>query len=93
MTDDATIRETIVALLSARSPTASICPSEVARSLEYDEDAWRAAMPDVRRVAATLSEARVLLVTQGEQVLPSASVLMATGPVRLRRGPLFPVDA
>ncbi|MGY4515447.1 DUF3253 domain-containing protein [Lysobacter sp. HA18] len=92
MTDDATIRETIVALLSARSATASICPSEVARSLAGD-DAWRAAMPDVRRVAATLSETRVLLVTQGEQVLPSASVLMAAGPVRLRRGPLFPVDA
>ncbi|GAB1595312.1 DUF3253 domain-containing protein [Lysobacter claricitrinus] len=93
MADDATIRDGIIALLSARASTSSICPSDVARTLHADEAAWRAAMPDVRRVAALLSERGVIAVTQGERVLPSADVLMATGPIRLRRGPQFPVDA
>ncbi|AXK72469.1 DUF3253 domain-containing protein [Lysobacter sp. TY2-98] len=93
MTGDATIRESIVALLSARSPDASVCPSEVARSLEATEDAWRTLMPQVRQVAAAMAEARLIVATQGERVVPSAEVLMASGPIRLRRGPAFPVDA
>ncbi|WP_133499846.1 DUF3253 domain-containing protein [Cognatilysobacter terrigena] len=92
MVGDATIRERIVALLASRAPTSSICPSDVARSLSDDEAEWRALMPRVRHVAAMLSETRVVTVTQGEGVLPSAGVLTASGPIRLRRGAMFPVD-
>jgi hypothetical protein len=60
---DATIRECIVALLAARSPQSSICPSEVARTLHGDESAWRAAMPQVRRVAAAMVEVGMVDVT------------------------------
>ena len=92
MHDDATIRRAIVALLSARSPTASVCPSEVARALEPRDAAWRALMPRVRQVAASLAEAGIVGVTQGDRAMASDEVVRAASPVRLRRGPQFPVE-
>jgi len=87
--DDAAIRACIVARLAARSPAASICPSDVARALRADEPAWRAVMPEVRRVAAALAHAGVVQATQGDARVPADAIVSARGPLRLRRGPRF----
>jgi hypothetical protein len=80
--DDARIAATILALLAARAGTATICPSDAARALADDEAAWRALMPEIRRVASELVAAGLLRVTaHGEDV----SALEARGPVRLGR--------
>ncbi len=84
MTDDAAIAADIRLLLSDRAPDASICPSEIARRL-WPEDAWRDAMPDVRRVAARLAEIGVIRITQSDTELDPRALM--TGPIRLRRGP------
>lgn len=82
--DDARIAGEIRALLTARAPAASICPSEVARALWPEAD-WRDAMPDVRRVACGLARAGEVTITQGDAFLdPTAP---SSGPIRLRRGP------
>ena len=93
MTDEAAIRECIVALLRRRAADASICPSEVARALAPDEAEWRASMPQVRRLAAAMGEARAIAVTQKESELSSSEVLLASGPIRLRRGASFPLES
>jgi hypothetical protein len=83
---DEQIVATILALLDARSAGSTICPSDAARALAADETAWRALMPEVRRVAAALADAGRLRVTQhGEDV----DALAARGPIRLGR-PLNP---
>ena len=77
----------ILELLAARAPGATICPSDAARALTSDEATWRALMPEVRRVAATLAAAGKLRVTQhGEDV----DALTARGPIRLGRPPTSP---
>ena len=50
--DDAALAAHIFDLLDRRAEAATICPSEVARAA--DPDGWRALMPEVQRVAATL---------------------------------------
>ena len=83
---DEQIAQTIFRLLGARAPDATICPSDAARALAGDEATWRALMPEVRRVAATLVAEGTLRVTQhGDDVDP----LAARGPIRLGR-PLNP---
>ena len=79
---DPKIIETIWALLDARSPAASICPSDVARALASDEVTWRASMPDIRRVAAALAAAGLLRVTRGKHTVDA---MAGGGPIRLRR--------
>jgi hypothetical protein len=82
MPDDARIAAAIFELLGARASHATICPSDAARTLAADESAWRALMPEVRRVAAALQAAGRLRVTQhGDDVDP----LTARGPIRLGR--------
>jgi hypothetical protein len=79
---DERIAAAIFALLAARAADGTICPSEVARALAGDEPAWRALMPEVRRVAAALAQAGSLRVTQlGDEV----DALAARGPIRLGR--------
>jgi len=80
---DALISRTILQLLGERTPSASICPSEVARALEEDEPAWRALMPKVRAVAADLQDAGRLNITRGSAVLTRNEI--EGGPIRLRR--------
>jgi len=81
-TGDARIADTILALLAARADGATICPSDAARALASDEAAWRALMPEVRRVAARLAAVGALRVMQhGEDV----DALAARGPIRLGR--------
>jgi hypothetical protein len=76
------IAATILALLEARAPDATICPSDAARALGSNEVAWRALMPDVRRVAADLAAAGRIRVTQHGQ---DVDALAARGPIRLGR--------
>jgi hypothetical protein len=81
------IEAQLLALLGARREAASICPSDVARTLSSDEARWRALMPAVRAVAARLAESGVIRITQGETTVPPAQI--DNGPIRLRRGPAF----
>ena len=82
---DAAIESAVFALLDERRAGATICPSEVARSLAPpgDEDSWRAAMPAVRRVAARLAAHGRLRVTRGGA--PVADAQSPGGPIRLGR--------
>ncbi|WP_322966292.1 DUF3253 domain-containing protein [Sphingomonas fuzhouensis] len=70
-------RETVLALLAARSATATLCPSEAARAL-VPGGAWRDAMPLVHGVVdQLLEEGRVRLSWKGRPL--SAR----TGPYRI----------
>ena len=70
----------ILALLAARAPGATVCPSEAARTLAPED--WRALMQPVRDAAAALADRGELEVTQrGRPVDPRA----ARGPIRLGR--------
>ncbi len=82
MTDERIVA-VLRALLDARSSEATICPSEVARAIAPDDEAaWRALMPEVRRIAADLADRGLLRVTQrGEPV----DARTARGPIRLGR--------
>lgn len=84
---DDLIASRLLELLSQREPNASVCPSEVARSLASSEPQWRALMPEVRRVALALAAAGVVLATQGDTVIDLAGA--PAGPIRLRRGAAF----
>lgn len=79
---DARIVDTLWQLLDARSPAASICPSEIARAMAPDGEAWRALMPQVRQVAAALAAQGAVEVTRGGRVVDA---LAGGGPVRIRR--------
>ena len=83
--DDRLVETTLLALLAARAPEASICPSEVARALvPRDEQAWRALMPQVRAVAATLArQGRLRITRHGSELSPEQ---LGGGPIRLHRG-------
>ena len=79
---DELIVATIFELLDKRAVDATICPSEAARALSAGAPAWRAWMPEIRRVAASLAAADRLRVTaRGEEV----DALAARGPIRLGR--------
>ena len=82
--DDAAIAATIDALIDARADGATICPSEVARALTSEGDAWRPAMPAVRRVAACLAHDGRIVVTRRGTVVDAES---PGGPIRLGRPP------
>lgn len=70
-------------LLGQRAGGATICPSDVARSVEPDdEEAWRALMEPVRRAARRLvASGDVEILQRGSVVDPST----AKGPIRIRR--------
>jgi hypothetical protein len=77
---DADIEERIFALLSARQPGATICPSEVARTLAPEGGAWRDHMPQVRQVARALAQQDRLKVTRGGLPVDATA---PGGPIRL----------
>lgn len=79
---DEEIERMVFGLLGRRDAASSICPSEVARALAGDAHAWRALMPEVRRVAAALAAKGELRATRGEEEVDATS---RGGPVRLRR--------
>lgn len=81
---DDEIARRILDLLDARAEGATICPSDAARSLAPDDEAaWRALMPEVRRVADALKARGLIRVMARGQDIVSAQG--AHGPVRLGR--------
>lgn len=84
---DACIEARLRALLGTRAAQATVCPSEVARSLWADEAQWRAAMPRVRAVAARLGASGVVVLRRaGVELDPAAP---GPGPLRVGRGARF----
>lgn len=80
--EDEAIADATLALLATRAPSASICPSDVARAMAADEKVWRAKMPDIRRVAARLAAQGRVKVTRGKV---EVDALSKGGPIRIRR--------
>jgi hypothetical protein len=80
--DDAgpALEQAIDALLEARAPGATICPSEAARAV--DPEGWRELMPAARDAAGRLAARGAVEVTQRGAVVDVAT---ARGPVRVRR--------
>jgi sarcosine oxidase gamma subunit len=77
---DRALEQRIDELLAARARTASICPSEVARSVAPDD--WRPLMEPARRAARRMVARGEVEITQhGSVVDPST----AKGPIRIRR--------
>ena len=67
---------------AARGADKSICPSEVARALAPEDDAWRRLMGAVRATAIRLArEGRVEVLRKGKPVDPAAEI---RGVIRLR---------
>jgi hypothetical protein len=78
---DALIAETILHLCAERRSAKTICPSEVARALTSDdEQAWRALMPNVRRVAGDLATEGRIVVTQRGAIVDAVAT---RGAIRL----------
>ena len=80
--EDQVIADAMLTLLAARAPSASICPSDVARALSSDERIWRSQMPAIRRVAAHLAAVGRVKVTRGAE---EVDALSKGGPIRIRR--------
>ena len=76
----AALERAIGALLDARAPGASICPSEAARAV--DPEGWRELMPAAREAAGRMAATGDVEVTQRGEVV---DVGTARGPVRIRR--------
>ncbi|HXH16027.1 MAG TPA: DUF3253 domain-containing protein [Sphingomonas sp.] len=66
-----------LSLLEQRAPGATICPSEVARSIAED---WRSAMPAVREAIDELVSDGLIRLSWKGQLLGTRS-----GPYRIRR--------
>jgi hypothetical protein len=89
---DPRIESAILQRLATRSPTVTICPSEVARALwpstRAGVDPWREKMPEVHAAATRLALVGKIEITQGGEVVDPTLV---RGARRLRRGPSFDV--
>ncbi len=70
----------ILDLLAQRAPTATICPSDVARAV--GGDTWRRLMDPVRQAARHLVDQGEVEITQGGQAIDPET---ARGPIRIRR--------
>lgn len=76
----AAIEDAIFGLLATRREGATICPSEVARTLAPDDRRWRELMPQVRQAAQELAENHRLDVTRRGVRVDATS---RGGPIRL----------
>jgi hypothetical protein len=81
------IEAEVLRLTAARAP-GSICPSEVARSIEHATPRWRALMPAVRQAAMRLALAGRVQITRGGEALVIESPAVGTEPVLPGRGPI-----
>lgn len=82
MTDQDAIAAEILRQTGARGADKSICPSEVARALAPDGDAWRRLLGAVRATAIRLArDGRVEVLRKGRTVDPEAEI---RGVIRLR---------
>jgi hypothetical protein len=76
------IEQEILRQAAARGAGKSICPSEVARALAPENEAWRRLMSQVRAAAIRLArEGRVEVLRKGKPVDPNAEI---RGVIRLR---------
>lgn len=78
---DASLEQSIRALLAQRAGGASICPSEAARAVA--PEAWRPLMERTRRAARRLVAAGEVEVLQRGRVVRDPST--TSGPIRIRR--------
>ncbi|WP_105036416.1 DUF2256 and DUF3253 domain-containing protein [Cryobacterium aureum] len=77
---DLRLEEAIITLLAARTQTATICPSDAAKTVGGEE--WRDLMEPARRAARRMVARGELQITQGGAVVDPST---AQGPIRLRR--------
>jgi hypothetical protein len=77
---DRRLEQTILDLLARRAPSATICPSDAARTV--DPEAWRPLMEPARRAARRLVADGAVVITQGGKVVDPSD---AKGPIRIRR--------
>lgn len=79
---DLRLEQAIRHLLSTRSRSSTICPSEAAREVAGDDDAaWRALMEPARSAARRLVAAGEIEIVQSGRVVDPST---ARGPIRLR---------
>ncbi|MGX9962674.1 DUF3253 domain-containing protein [Roseomonas sp. F4] len=82
MTSPDAITAEILRQTAARGPAKSICPSEVAKALAPEEEAWRRLMGPIRAAAIRLARAgQVEVLRKGKPVSPEAEI---RGVIRLR---------
>lgn len=74
------LRAEIIRQCRARGVGKTVCPSEIARALVGDEAAWRALMPDLRRVAVSMARDGAIEITQKGQIIDPSAL---KGPIRL----------
>lgn len=82
---DAELEQKILELLSTRSRSATICPSDAARSVgatDVDAEGWRDVMDAARCAARRLVASGDVHIVQGGRVVDPAT---AKGPIRIRR--------
>ncbi|NPD06607.1 DUF2256 and DUF3253 domain-containing protein [Nocardioides sp. zg-1308] len=79
---DRRLEEAITDLLAQRAASATICPSEAARQVGGDGDAWRELMEPARRAARRMVDRGEVEITQGGRVVDPST---AKGPIRIRR--------
>ncbi|NGM19067.1 DUF3253 domain-containing protein [Roseomonas stagni] len=83
MTSTEALEAEILRQTSERGIGKSICPSEVARALAPEEEAWRRLMGPVRAAAIRLAKAgQVEVLRKGKPVDPDAEI---RGVIRLRK--------
>jgi len=88
MTDREAIAAEILRQVADRGAEKSICPSEVARALAPEADAWRRLLGPVRAAAIALArEGRIAVLRKGRPVDPGQPV---RGVIRLRIGEAGP---
>ena len=80
-------RSATLALLSARSGEATICPSEVARAMTTSDTGvdWRCAMPAVHAAVDEMMHQGLVTISWKGRPLATRA-----GPYRLHRGPKAP---
>ncbi|NKE47908.1 DUF3253 domain-containing protein [Roseomonas frigidaquae] len=82
MTSPEAITAEILRQTALRGPEKSICPSEVARALAPEEDAWRRLMGPIRAAAIRLARAgQVEVLRKGKPVGTDTAI---RGVIRLR---------
>ncbi|NEM91982.1 DUF2256 and DUF3253 domain-containing protein [Galbitalea soli] len=79
---DAELEWSILDLLGSRAASATICPSDAARSVGDDD--WGDLMEPARRAARRLVASGDVVITQKGRVVDPSS---ARGPIRIRRAP------
>ena len=77
---DSALEAAILTLLDERARSATICPSEAARSV--DPEGWRELMEPARSAARRLVAAGEVEITKGGRVVDPST---CKGPIRVRR--------